>query len=71
MVSMDSELALKMRVRKLCMRYILNKQFWLDISQVISKSVRRELTFLVECSLFQRIGAITEDAEKAIDRHIL
>ena len=38
-----------MCVRKFCMRYILNKQFLLNISRVISKSVRRELTFLVEC----------------------
>ena len=42
-----------MCVRKFCMRYILNEQFWLNISRVISKSVRRELTFLVECISIQ------------------
>ena len=40
----------KCTLRKFCMRYISNKQFWFNISRVISKSVRRELTFLVECS---------------------
>ena len=37
-----------MCVRISCMHYILNEQFWLNIYRVISKSVRRELTFLVE-----------------------
>ena len=40
-----------MCVRKFHMHYILNEQFWLNISRVISKRVRRELTFLVECTL--------------------
>ena len=40
-----TEWPLKMRVRKFCMHYILNEQFWSNISRVISKSVRRELTF--------------------------
>ena len=34
-----------MYVRKFSMRYILKEQFCLNISRVISKSVRRELTF--------------------------
>ena len=38
-----------MSVRKFRMNYILNEQFWLNISRVISKGVRRELTFLIEC----------------------
>ena len=38
-----------MCLRKLCKHYILNEQFWLNISRVIPKSVRRELSFLVEC----------------------
>ena len=43
------EWPLKMCVRTFLMHYILNEQFWLYISRVISKSVRRELTVLVEC----------------------
>ena len=43
------EWPLKMCVRKLCMHYILNEQFWLNIIRGISKSVRQELSFLVEC----------------------
>ena len=43
-----SEWPLKICIRKFCMRYILNIQFWLNISRVISKSVRRGLTLLVE-----------------------
>ena len=39
-----------MCVSKFCMQCISNEQFWINISRVISKSVRRELTFLVECS---------------------
>ena len=37
--------ALKMCVRKFCMRYILKEQFWLNISRVISKSVGRGFSF--------------------------
>ena len=40
-----TEWPLKMCVRKFCMHYILNENFLLNISRVISKSVRRELTF--------------------------
>ena len=42
------EWPLKMRVRRFGLRYILDKQYWLNISPVISKSVRRELTFLCQ-----------------------
>ena len=49
MVNMNSKWPLKMCVRKFGMCYILNKQFWLNIFRVISRSVRRELTCLVEC----------------------
>ena len=38
-----------MCVRKFRMHYILNEQFRLNISRVILKCVRGELTFLVEC----------------------
>ena len=48
------EWPLKMCVRKFCMHYILNEQFRLDISRVILKSVGRELTSLVECTLHWR-----------------
>ena len=49
----STEWPLKMCVRKFCMHSILNEQIWLNISQVtcISKSVRWEPTFLVECIL--------------------
>ena len=51
-----------MWVRKFCMHYILNEQFWLNISRVISKSVRRELTFLVECISTSSISFSTYQA---------
>ena len=33
------------KVYCVCVRYILNEQFQVNISRVVSKSVRRELTF--------------------------
>ena len=44
-----TEWPLKMCVRKFRMHYILNEQFLLNIAWAMSKIVRRELTFLVEC----------------------
>ena len=39
----------RMTSQNVRMHYILNEQFWLNISRVISKHFWQELTFLVEC----------------------
>ena len=47
---------------KIWMHYILKERFWLNISRVISKSVRRELTFLVECICTVCLITLNNDA---------
>ena len=43
--------------RKFRIHYILIEPFWLNISWVILKSVRRELTFWLSVFIFLLIGA--------------
>ena len=66
-----TEWPLNMCVRKFCMHYILNQQFWLNISRVMLKSVRQELTFLVECRMFWITLLYTIHNVEAIEVNLL